>query len=154
TGVVAIGIGDAKVILEVGHAGRRKLTGINGGILAGAEGLDLFADIGQRGVHFPAKAVVQSDVGFDLPAVLREQVKRSGTNLLVLGGALGVSIRQTQEIVWILIGKANIVGAASIEDVFAIDVKIEQLIEPLIAGIRTKFQTVAADNFAEVVADL
>src|SRR5437660_4074845 len=77
----------------------RYLTGVNAGTLAGPECLHMMTDICKRRVQFPAQAVVQCDIGTNLPTVLREQIHRGGSDILVLCRSLLVGVRQAQQVV-------------------------------------------------------
>ena len=104
-------------------------------------------------------AVVQGHVGLDLPAVLREQIERSAAHEFMLRGALEEAVAQYREGSWdrhrrnpgrLPIGEEAEERNAKV----AVDVKIEQLVEHLIADIAAKLQAVIADDFAVVVAEL
>ena len=58
-------------VLSAIHAAWQ-LARIDGGRLAGAEGLHVMELIRERRIQLPSESVVEGEVGFDLPAILRE----------------------------------------------------------------------------------
>src|SRR4029077_2571214 len=65
--------------------GWRKLTGVGGGRLSGTEGLNAMADISQRRLQFPTKAIIQSDVRPKFPAILTEEREDGAAHIFRLG---------------------------------------------------------------------
>src|SRR6266481_1511792 len=71
----------------------------DGGALPGPERLNSLAGISHWRVQFPAHAVVQRQIRFDLPTVLREKVHGFAANKFMLWRTLQVAGRQAHEIV-------------------------------------------------------
>src|SRR5579872_1656543 len=67
---------------------RGKGAWIDSGILPGAISLNVMEDIGKGRVELPAEAVVESNIRLDLPAILREKIDASRSNVLALRCAL------------------------------------------------------------------
>src|SRR5579872_5792283 len=135
----------------VGYSAR-----IHSGILPGPKCFHVAAYIGQRRGEFPTQTVIQSQVGPDLPAILNEGVNRCAAHIFALPGALGVGVRQTEEEFGVLVAVTGNdgIGAAVIEYVFAVDVKIVILVEAGTADVHAELEGVIALYPCETVGPL
>src|SRR6202042_613226 len=106
-------------------------------ILTGAIGLDVSGDIRERRIEFPTQAVVEGQVGLNLPAILREWINGGGANILPLSRPLGIGIGQTQKVFCIIIPvpREDGVGSGIVKSKFAVDVEIIILIEAGTANV-------------------
>ena len=114
----------------------------------------MLAHVGNRCIQFPAQAVIQGQIGLDLPTVLGKQVQSCAADMLHLSGALPIGTWEAEHVV----GKHSIanraIGGCTIDKELAIDVKIKSLVKVLAANICTKFDGVRANNFADAVRPL
>ena len=92
-------VGFASPDLETRYALRVQLAGIDRRVLSRAEGLHMMADVGDRSVEFPAQTVVQGQVRFDLPTVLRKEIERGAADILDLGGTLTIRTGKPEQVV-------------------------------------------------------
>src|SRR6202451_122761 len=142
--------------LPIVLATTRDSARIYSGILSRPEGFNVTADIGRWRREFPAQAVVESQIGFDLPTVLNEGINRCAANVLALAGALRVAIGEPKKELGILIAVAgkNRVWSAIVECVLAVDVEIIELVEAGAADIGSKLYRVTALHPGKLVGPL
>ena len=127
---------------------RAQHAGINSGGLAGTESLDAIAGVRLRRVPLPAEAVIQDKVRFQFPGVLGEESKLRGANIHRVGRTLAIRVGETEQIVGDEAGVTNVVRPAAIEvEASAYVVKV-QLVQTLVADVRSELQGMLADDAA------
>src|ERR1700674_613681 len=131
-----------------------KLTCINRGVLAGVEALHFLADIGERCIHFPAQTVVQRHIGLQLPTVLSKEVEGRAADEFGVRRTLRIRSREAEKVVRVEVRGAGVVGAAGPEDILAVYVEIDLLVEFLVANIAAELEAVLAENLAVVIVEL
>ena len=128
------------------------------GDLSGTERLQAILGVVERSIQFPAQTVVQRQIGFDLPAILREQVESRIANILALGGALEIGVGNAEEVIGIGVAVAHVIRSGGIgignEGELAVHVEIEKLIELVAAYIHAELQGVRANGLGEIVRPL
>src|SRR5579863_4867346 len=114
------------------------------------------ADVRERGIEFPAKSVIESDVGPDLPAILSERVHRGAADGFALSGALGIGIHQTKKVscvVVAIVGNHGVRTRAA-DDGRAVNIEIKGLIEMRTADVDAKLHGVATLDPSQAIRPL
>ncbi len=114
----------------------------------------MLANVGHGSVQFPAQAVVEGQIGSDLPAVLSEQIQPRTAHVLHLGRSLAVRAGQSQQVVGKCCIAKRAIGRGFVNKEFAVDVEIESLVEALAADVAAEFQRVFSHNLADIVGPL
>ena len=112
------------------------------------------SDVSQWCVELPAKTIVESQVGTNLPAILSKQVHRRRADILLLSRTLLIGIRQAQEIVGIQIVESDVVGSAAEIVVVPTNFEEEGLIETHPAQVSAKLHGVIAFDFCQTIRPL
>src|SRR5208337_3122073 len=67
---------------------------------------------------------------------------------------IGKEIGACEVPILVCVSKVGIIRATTKDGVITIDVKVQKLVKPLAANVRTEFQTVLAGDFAEIIHPL
>ena len=114
------------------------------------------ADVGGRSIELPAQTVVQSQVRLDLPTVLDKRIERSGANVLALGRALHIGIREPQQVFGIVVAiiRHNGVRTGVVECVLTVHVEVVGLVKARPTHVDSEFERVIAFNPGKAVRPL
>ena len=104
----------------------------------------MLGDIRQGGGQLPSQAVVQREIWFNLPAILREQVEASIADIFDLPRALSELIGKAQQKIGVQVACTYVVRASAVVVEGSVDVVVEKLVKLLTTNIHAELEGVIA----------